>query len=162
MRWILVIAFVISLFTANAQVTSAKDSITYEKKFLTHYFVQNDNYLSTSDLFKKLKPDIGHSKNFKKARQYYYASITTSSLGALMIGAILLYPVTANFETDDYIKSFFPSGAILMISSIPLRASFNKNARLAVDQYNHMISNPHKKSVSLVPGLKGVGIRLTF
>ena len=156
------ITFIISLLTLTSTLTlgqTSTDSISMKKVFGGYQFYQGAERLNMNRLIKTMEPN-------EQAYSQILSAQTTNILGSIVGiagGAMLGWPISTAIGGGEPNWIMAGIGAGLIIVSIPISQTFNKQAKQAVETYNGGLQTSSfwdENEIKLT--IAGNGIGLTF
>jgi len=130
-RITVILTLLMMIFTASYGQTP-NDSIQMKKTFGGYQFYQDGKLLRVSQLVKALQPNEQAYQEIKKAQSSYTLASIIGGVGGFMVG----WPLGASLAGGEANWTMAGIGAGLIVVSIPISSSFNKQARSAVENFN--------------------------
>ena len=156
------ITFIISLLTVTSTFTfgqTSTDSISMKKVFGGYQFYQGAERLNMNRLVKAMEPN-------EQAYSQILSAQTTNILGSIvgLAGGFMVgWPIGTAIGGGEPNWTMAGIGAGLIIVSIPISQTFNKQAKQAVETYNGGLQTSSfwdENEIKLT--IAGNGIGLTF
>lgn len=150
---------VLGMMNANGQASA--DSIRMQKTFGGYAFYQGSQKLKMKQLVKAMEPNETASQEIQIARSTYNFASVLGGVGGALVG----FPIGTALGGGEPNWTMAAIGAGLILVSVPISQTFNRQARQAVNTFNGGLRSDAfwaDKELRFAVMPQGLGLRLRF